>query len=127
LDNRTRYRLDILPKIIEDAEDITRTAHTIKCFTGKYKDLKVSVITSAGGTHYAEWIIAMAHARRIKALIGIGYCGAISDRLEIGDVILPITAIRDENTTDHYVDERYPAIADYYLLKNLKRNYAQKI
>ncbi len=117
---------EILPKIIENLEEVTGMAHTIKCYTSYYKDLKVSVITSADGTHYAEWIVAMAYKRGIKALIGIGYCGAISENIEIGDVIIPIVAIRDEDTIRHYVDEKYPAIANYYLLKLLEESLISK-
>ncbi len=109
-----------LHTLLEDAEEVTGTAWTIRCFTGRYKGLRVSTVAMAGGGGYAEWAIAMAYRRGVKALIGVGYCGALMEHIEIGDVILPLASIRDENTSDHYVDERFPAVADYNLLKALE-------
>ena len=38
-----------------------------------------------------------------EKIIFFGWCGAISDRVKIGDIILPDSAIVDEGTSSHYI------------------------
>ena len=103
---------DIFPQLLEDAKDVSGYARTIKTYTGYFKEVKVSVISMGGGPSYAEWAIALAYMKRAKALIGVGWCGALQENIDIGDAIIPIATIRDEDTSIHYVDSSFPAIAD---------------
>ena len=109
-----------LHKFLDEPRDVTGDAYTIKSFTGLYKGVRISTIAIGGGPCYAEWIVALAHARRTRALIGLGFWGALSEELDIGDIVIPLAAARDEDLTDHYVDKRIPAIADYELIKLLE-------
>ena len=59
--------------------------------------------------------MALACKRKIKSLVGVGWCGALAHQVNVGDVVIPIAAVRDENTSDHYVDKRYPSVADFRL------------
>ncbi len=123
-----------LHKGLEKPDNITGTAHVVRAYTGYYKNVKLSTIAIAGGGVYAEWIIGLAYARKIKALIGIGWCGALSNNISIGDIVIPIAAVRDEDTTDHHVSKNYPAISNfkltyklYEILKEILRNTNIKV
>ncbi len=100
---------DVLPQLLEDARDVSGYAR--KTYTGFVNGVRVSVIATSGGPFYAEWIAALAYMKRVKALIGIGWCGALQEDVEIGDAVIPIATIRDENTSLHHVDPSFPAVA----------------
>ncbi len=103
---------NILPKLLEDSRDVSGYASTIKTYTGYYHNTRISVIAMGGGPSYAEWVVALAHMKNAKALIGVGWCGGLQEYIEIGDVVIPIATIRDENTSTHYVSSNFPAIAN---------------
>lgn len=103
---------DILPHLLEDARDVSGYARTIKTYTGLFQGVKVSAIAMGGGPSYTEWIVALAYMKHAKALVGVGWCGALQENIEIGDVVIPIATIRDEDASTHYVDSSFPAIAN---------------
>lgn len=103
---------DVLPQLLEDVRDVSGYAKTIKTFTGYFKGFRVSVVAMGGGPSDAEWVTALAFMRRVKALIGVGWCGALQEEVEVGDAVVPIAAVRDENVSTHYVDPSFPAVAD---------------
>ncbi len=107
---------DVLPELLEEPRDVSGFARTIKTFTGLYKGVRVSVIAMGGGSSYAEWVSALACMRGAKALIGVGWCGALQEEVSIGDAVVPTAVVRDEDTTRHYVDPSFPAVADPQLL-----------
>jgi len=108
---------DSLPQLLEDPRDVSGYARTIRTFTGVYRGARVSVVAMGGGTSYAEWVVALAAMRRVRALIGVGWCGALQEWIGIGDAVIPIAVARDEDTTRHYVPSGFPAAADYSLLR----------
>jgi len=107
---------DVLPQALEGAEDVSGYARTIRTFTGRFRGLRVSAIAMGGGASYAEWAVALAYMRRARAVVGVGWCGALQEYVRIGDAVVPTAAVRDEDTTAHYVDPRFPAVADPVLL-----------
>ncbi len=56
--------------------------------------------------------------RGAKKIYRIGTCGSLQKKIEVGDIVLSSSAIRDEGTTYQYVDKKFPAISD---LKSLKK------
>ncbi len=103
---------NVLPDVLSDVEDVSGDAVTIKSYTGYFKGLRISAIAMAGGPSYAEWAVALAYMRGVKALIGVGWCGALQENIRISDAVIPIASLRDEDTISHYVDPRFPAVAD---------------
>ncbi len=37
--------------------------------------------------------MAMACRRGVRGLVGLGMCGALSEELEIGDIVVPLAAV----------------------------------
>ncbi len=103
---------EVFPQLLNEVNDVSGYSRTIKTFTGYFRDVKVSAIAMGGGLTDAEWVVALAHMRRAKALVGVGWCGALQEGIRIGDAVIPIATLRDEDTTAHYVDPRFPAVAD---------------
>ena len=41
----------------------------------------------------------------VRRIVLLGYCGAIQKKISLGDIILPVEAIREEGTSYHYLPE----------------------
>ena len=111
-----------IPKILSKSggmEDVTGSAHIIRTYNALWGGKHVTAVASAGGSGYAEAIVAMASERGVKALIGVGLCGSLSNELRIGDVLIPTGSVREDCLTNRYVPLGYPATPDYGLLKEL--------
>lgn len=107
---------DVLPELLEDSRDVSGFAKTIRTYTGFYRGVRVSVIPMGGGGSYTEWAVALARMKRAKALIGVGWCGSLQENIDIGDAVIPVATIRDEDTSTHYIDPSFPAVADPILV-----------
>ena len=54
------------------------------------------------GAPYAVMLLENLVAWGARRFIFVGWCGAISDRVKIGDIVLPTAGYRDEGTSRHY-------------------------
>lgn len=54
------------------------------------------------GAPYAVMLLESLIARGARRFIFLGWCGAVSDRVKIGDIILPTSVVIDEGTSKHY-------------------------
>lgn len=74
------------------------------------------------GAPYAVMLLENLIAWGARQFIFVGWCGAISDRVKIGDIILPTSGYRDEGTSKHYGAEdnsRYQA--DFPMLAKVRQ------
>ena len=54
------------------------------------------------GAPYAVMLLETLIAGGARRIIFLGWCGAVSDRVKIGDIILPTSTVIDEGTSKHY-------------------------
>lgn len=108
----------IADTFLTNTEEVTNVRNMLG-FTGVYKDSPVSVMGSGMGipsaSIYAKELIT---EYGVKKLIRVGSCGAISEEVQIRDVIIAMGACTDSGvnrTRFHGLD--YAAIADYRLLR----------
>jgi uridine phosphorylase len=86
-------------------------------FTGDWKGAGVSVMSTGIGADNTEIaVIELAQICRRPTLIRIGSSGALRKEAKIGDLIISTGAVRLECTSTFFVQEGYPAIADYEVL-----------
>ena len=57
------------------------------------------------GAPYAAMLLETLIAWGVKKIVFLGWCGAISDTVKIGDIIVPTSAIIDEGTSTHYLPD----------------------
>ena len=82
--------------------------------TGIYKGRRVSVVSTGIGTDNIEIVLAEVLAITTKpTFIRIGSCGVLRDDIGLGELVITTGAVRLEATTKYFVDEGYPAVADY--------------
>ncbi|MCK4767724.1 MAG: nucleoside phosphorylase [Desulfobacula sp.] len=54
------------------------------------------------GAPYGAMLLESLIARGASKIIVLGWCGAVTDQLEVGDIVLPCEAIVDEGTSCNY-------------------------
>lgn len=62
------------------------------------------------GAPYAAMILESLIARGVNKVIVTGWCGAVSENIRVGDLVIPDPAIVDEGTSANYaiLDEKMP-------------------
>ena len=89
----------------------------------------ITIINFGMGSPNAGTIVDLLTAIMPKALIFLGKCGGIkSTKNKVGDLILPIAAIRGEGTSNDYLPPEVPALPAFALQKAISttiREYNQ--
>ena len=75
----------------------------------------ITIINFGMGSPNAAIIMDLLSAIRPKACLFLGKCGGIGKKQEIGDLILPIAAIRGEGTSNDYMPASVPALPAFML------------
>ncbi len=79
---------------------------------------KITIINFGMGSPNAATIIDLLAAVKPKACLFLGKCGGLrTDKNQVGDLILPIAAIRGEGTSDDYFPSEVPALPAFALQK----------
>ncbi len=87
--------------------------------TGTTDGAPISVTSTGIGSPGAA--IAVEELARVGAdtLLRVGSCGAIQPETDVGDLIITAGAVRQEGTSDEYIREDYPAVADHAVVAAL--------
>jgi uridine phosphorylase len=79
---------------------------------GSYKGIEIGAISSGVGSPSLEIATQEFAVIGGETIIRIGTCGAIFPEIELGDLIIPVAAVRRDGTTDSYLPPEHPAFAD---------------
>ncbi|MEO8415294.1 MAG: AMP nucleosidase [Ginsengibacter sp.] len=77
----------------------------------------ITIINFGMGSPGAATIMDLLSAIEPKAVLFLGKCGGLKRRNKIGDLILPIAAIRGEGTSNDYFPPEVPALPAFALQK----------
>lgn len=78
----------------------------------------VSIINFGMGSPNAATIMDLLTAIKVKGVLFLGKCGGLRhDKNRVGDLILPIAAIRGEGTSNDYMPPEVPALPAFALQK----------
>jgi AMP nucleosidase len=90
----------------------------------------MTIINFGMGSASAATIMDLLSAIKPKAVLFLGKCGGLKKRNKIGDLILPIAAIRGEGTSNDYFPPEVPALPSFMLekaisttIRDFKRDY----
>ncbi|HEY1793128.1 MAG TPA: AMP nucleosidase [Opitutaceae bacterium] len=78
---------------------------------------EITIINFGMGSANAATVMDLLSAISPKAVLFLGKCGGIKHRAEVGDLILPIAAIRGEGTSNDYFPPEVPALPAFALQK----------
>ncbi len=88
----------------------------------------ITIINFGMGSPGAATIMDLLSAISPKAVLFLGKCGGLKKRNKIGDLILPIAALRGEGTSNDYFPPEVPALPAFALQKAISttiRDYSQ--
>lgn len=77
----------------------------------------ISIINFGMGSANAATIMDLLSAKSPKGVLFLGKCGGLKKKNSIGDLILPIAAIRGEGTSNDYFPPEVPALPAFSLQK----------
>ncbi len=77
----------------------------------------ITLINFGMGSANAATVMDLLSAVKPKAALFLGKCGGLKRRLHLGDLILPIAAIRGEGTSNDYFPPEVPALPAFNLQK----------
>jgi AMP nucleosidase len=77
----------------------------------------ITIINFGMGSPTAATVMDLLSAISPKAVLFLGKCGGLKRRNKLGDLILPIAAIRGEGTSDDYFPKEVPALPAFALQK----------
>jgi len=77
----------------------------------------ITIINFGMGSPNSATIMDLLSAIAPKAVLFLGKCGGLKKRNKLGDLILPIAAIRGEGTSDDYFPKEVPALPAFALQK----------
>ena len=77
----------------------------------------ITIINFGMGSPGAATIMDLLTAIQPEAVLFLGKCGGLKKRNKIGDLILPIAAIRGEGTSNDYFPAEVPALPSFNLQK----------
>lgn len=113
-----KERLDSLVKKLENPiKNFTFMEYNM--FTGTFQGIKLTAIN--GGRFSADTAITtelLCNARP-QNMIRIGSCGALSDEINIGDLIVVDGAIRGDGVTPYYVNNDFKTVTDTKLTDDI--------
>ena len=77
----------------------------------------ITIINFGMGSPTAATIMDLLTAIKPQAVLFLGKCGGLKKRNKLGDLILPIAAIRGEGTSNDYFPSEVPALPAFALQK----------
>lgn len=100
----------VVEKLDSPVQDFSYMEHTM--YTGFFQGTKVTAVN--GGMYSPQGAIVgeMVCAAGGKHILRTGSCGALSEDIAIGDLIIVTGAVRGEGTTPYYVPAKFSTVAD---------------
>jgi len=102
-----------------DGADVVAEHREYRTATGTVEGTPISLTSTGIGSPSAA--IAVEELANVGAdtLVRVGSCGAIREEASVGDLVITRGAVRQEGTSDEYVREDYPAVADHAVVAAL--------
>ena len=101
------------------SEDVVEFSGFNRGFNGVLGGVDVSVFDSRVGSPVALDCAYYLRFTPCRKIVFNGLIGALQPSIKVGDVIVPTAALRGEGASKYFVDESYPAVADFGLLRSL--------
>lgn len=93
--------------------DIVGIGKPMQCATAN----GITIINFGMGSASAATCMDLLSAIKPKAVLFLGKCGGLKRKNEVGDLVLPIAAIRGEGTSNDYFPAEVPALPAFALQK----------
>ena len=98
----SRADLDCICSLIDIGDDQSRGLHCSKHFAPIFSGCNFSITGPFAGAPYAVMLLETLAVWGAHKIVFYGWCGAVSDSVKIGDIIVATSAFIDEGTSRHY-------------------------
>ncbi|HHV47241.1 MAG TPA: nucleoside phosphorylase [Tissierellia bacterium] len=107
-----------LARYMDSYEEIAynREFRTIR---GTYKGVDITATSTGIGAPSAAICMEELIACGGEYFIRIGSGGAVQPHIKVGDLVIATAAVREDGTSRMYVEEKYPAVADFELVNSI--------
>ncbi|TQS75923.1 nucleoside phosphorylase [Ornithinibacillus gellani] len=112
-------RVELISQNWEDTRLLLENREFI-LVSGKWKGKIVSICSTGIGLGSTEIAVIELIQSGAKKLIRLGGCGTFETNMRTGDIMLNHAMARDKGILANYVDDNYPAVADFDLLQTIK-------
>lgn len=79
----------------------------------------ITIINFGMGSAMAATVMDLLSAITPKAVLFLGKCGGLKSENKLGDLILPIAAIRGEGASDDYMPSEVPALPSFRMQRSI--------
>jgi hypothetical protein len=106
--------VEMLCRVLGFNADEGRPLHISRLYAASVRYPRTCLAGPVVGAPYAVMLAETLIAWGARQIVFLGWCGAISQAVEIGDMVVPTSALIDEGTSRHYlpdIRESAPAAA----------------
>jgi purine-nucleoside phosphorylase len=104
-------RLEVLIKKLENpVKNFSFMEYTM--YTGTSQGIRITAINGGRFSTDTSITTEVICNAQIKNIIRIGTCGAMDEKIKIGDLVVVDSVIRGDGVTPYYVDKTFKTIAD---------------
>ena len=110
-----------VPKIAEawDRAEEVASHREFRTVTGEYEGAPLTCTSTGIGSPSAAIAVEELARVGVETFLRVGSCGVIQPGVDVGDLVITTGAVRQEGTSDEYVREDYPAVADHEVVSAL--------
>ena len=110
---------DIFKALRDRVEEVEELGGFFRGFHASIDGRRFTLFKSLIGSPGAGDCLYYLRFTPCRSVIYTGLIGALQDWIDVGDLIIPTSAYRGEGASRYFVDEAYPAAADFQLLRRL--------
>lgn len=111
------WRVEVIKSYLDNPQKVA-FLREFNTYTGTYKGLRITVTSTGIGAPSAAIAMEEMYACGMKVALRMGTVMAMDDTM-LGHFLIPIAAMRREQTSATYVEQSYPAVADLALVNTL--------
>jgi uridine phosphorylase len=101
----TETDLTLLCSLLDFDKTKYKKLFTSRLYVSGQPDADFSLSGPLIGAPYAAIVLETLIAWGVRKILFLGWCGSISAKAKIGDIIVPTSAIIDEGTSGHYKED----------------------
>lgn len=91
----------------------------LKSFTGTYRGVPMSVVTTGMGSATTGIVLPEAVRSGARVFIRVGSCGSLKAEAEVGHAAICTGAVRLDGASENWAPIEYPAVADWRVVSAL--------
>ncbi|CAN2046219.1 Uridine phosphorylase [Candidatus Magnetomoraceae bacterium gMMP-1] len=115
--------ISMLCRMMGLSEKPDRKLMMSKLYCGTYKGIRLSIVGPVIGAPYATIILEEMIAWGAQNILFLGWCGSLSSKVRIGDIVVPTSGIIDEGTSKCYLSDIRESKPCAEMVKKIRQSF----